>query len=112
MMAGDFGSTVSRYCVSATSSMRAPFSEMVPEIFGLSILMRGAAAIAASRDITTVEAGVAGVVAVGGVVLAGGGVLSGVVLPGVGPGAACCVGFCNSACFCASVRCFSICGTL
>ncbi len=35
------GSTVSRNCTSARSSMRAPFSVMLPVSFGVSILMRG-----------------------------------------------------------------------
>src|SRR5206468_7173044 len=110
-IAGDFGSTVSRYWLSATSSMRAPLSEMLPEIFGLSILMRGVAAIAASRDITTVEADVAGVLDDGAVFGCGVGLLPGVA-PGVAGVAGCVVGFCSSACFWVSARCFSICGTL
>jgi len=49
MIGGDFGSTVSRYCTSARSSMRAPFKAMLPVKRGVSILTRGEAAIAASR---------------------------------------------------------------
>ena len=60
-----FGSTVSRYWVSATSSMRAPFSEMLPVMRGVSILMRGAAAIAASRLTMGPEPGTVGWVAPG-----------------------------------------------
>ena len=51
-IAGDLGSTVSRNWISARSSMRAPFSEMLPVTRGVSILMRGVAAIATSRVTT------------------------------------------------------------
>ncbi len=89
--------------------MRAPFSEMLPETRGVSILTRGVAAIAVSR-LTTGPAE-AGWVAEG--VLADG---AGVPLPGVvcgvAPGVACCEGFASSACVWLCARCFSICGTL
>src|ERR1700759_1953596 len=106
MMGGDAGSTVSRNWVSARSSMRAPFKEMLPVRRGELILMRGVAAIAASRATMVVaEAGcfAAGALADGVGVLA-----CGVLLPGV----ACGVGFASSAWVCCRARCFSICGTL
>ena len=57
-IAGEAGSTVSRNCTSDRSSMRAPFSEMLPVRRGVSILTRGAAAIAVSRLTTgAAEAG-------------------------------------------------------
>ena len=48
-IAGDFGSTVSRYCVSDRSSTRPPRSEIEPASRGVSIRTRGVAAITASR---------------------------------------------------------------
>jgi hypothetical protein len=63
-IAGEFGSTVSRYCFSEMSSMRAPFSEIEPVIAGVSILTRGVAASAASR-LCVVVAGCAGVTVFG-----------------------------------------------
>ncbi|MHC2567352.1 hypothetical protein ACVIVD_009390 [Bradyrhizobium liaoningense] len=52
MIGGDFGSTVSRNCTSAMSSIRPPFSEMLPAMRGVSIFTRGLAAMAASRATT------------------------------------------------------------
>ena len=49
-IAGESGSTVSRNCTSDRSSIRAPFSEMLPLTRGVSILTRGAAAMAVSRS--------------------------------------------------------------
>ena len=85
-IAGEAGSTVSRNCTSAMSSMRAPFNEMLPVMRGVSILTRGVAAIAVSR--LTICAAAAGWLLAGA--LADGGVepACGVVLPGV----ACAVG--------------------
>ena len=84
--------------------MRAPFSAMLPETRGVSILMRGVAAIAASRLTTGAAAPgwLAGVVADG-------------VEPGVGvvePGVACGDGLASSAWVWVCARCRSICGTL
>src|ERR1043166_7434143 len=105
MIGGDDGSTVSRNWVSARSSMRAPFNEMLPVRRGVLILMRGEAAIAVSRATTWVAE--AGWFAVGA--LAGG---VGVLACGVVPGVACGAGFASSAWVCCRARCRSICGTL
>ena len=48
--AAKFGSTVSRYCVSARSSICAPLSAIEPRSRGVSIGTRGEALSAASRD--------------------------------------------------------------
>ena len=106
-MAGDFGSTVSRNWFSATSSMRPPFSEMLPETRGVSILMRGAAAMAASR-LTMVAA--AGCWLAGAAPGAGGLVVAGGELAGAAPG--CGVGLANWLWICCCARCRSICGML
>ena len=88
--------------------MRAPFSEMLPETRGVSILMRGVAAIAASRLMTGAAAPgwPAGVVADGAEPGAG-------VEPGVvEPGAVCGDGLASSVWAWVCARCRSICGTL
>ena len=108
-IAGDFGSTVSRNFSSDRSSMRAPFSAMLPETRGVSILMRGEAAIAASR--LTTGAAAPGWPA--GVVADGAEPGCGVVDPGVvDPGAVCGDGLLSSAWVWVCARCRSICGTL
>ena len=56
-IAGEAGSTVSRNCTSDRSSMRAPFSEMLPVRRGVSILTRGVDAMAASRLTGAAELG-------------------------------------------------------
>src|SRR3954463_12673069 len=103
-MAGEFGSTVSRNLVSAMSSRRAPFSEMLPLMRGVSILMRGEAATAASR------------LTIGAVEFCGltGAAFGGVVVPACGvaePGAelGCAVGLASWLCVAVSAFCFSIC---
>src|SRR3954453_16522448 len=99
--------------------MRAPFSAMLPETRGVSILMRGEAAIAASRLTTGAAApgwpaGVAG----DGVAPGWGGADPGVVDPGVAdpgvvdPGAVCGDGLLSSAWLWVCARCRSICGML
>ncbi len=87
--------------------MRAPFNAMLPLILGVSILMRGAAAIATSR-LTTTGAAAGGAAA--GALGAPGAPACGVAgvpagLPGCGACLACSIWAC-----CA--RCFSICGML
>src|SRR4029079_13093180 len=54
MMAGDFGSTVSRYCTSERSSMRPPLSPIEPFRRGVSIGTRAVWAMTLSRDTVTV----------------------------------------------------------
>src|ERR1700722_13918754 len=88
--------------------MRAPFSEILPIRRGVSILTRGAAAIAASR--LTAGAAVAGWV------------IAGALADGVGAAPVCGVavvvplpfgvGFTNSLWICSAARRFSICGML
>ena len=91
--------------------MRAPFSEMLPEIFGLSMLMRGVAAMAVSRGfvfysryaIHEVWLQLFSMMFILGLL----GLWRRGTLPYPG-----CAGFCSSAYLWASARCFSICGTL
>src|SRR4029450_11605246 len=104
-IAGDFGSTVSRNFSSDRSSMRAPFSAMLPETRGVSILIRGGAAIAVSR--LTTGGGAPGGGGGGGGEGAGPG--CGVVDPGVvDPGAVCDDGLLSSAWVWVCARCRSI----
>ena len=84
--------------------MRAPFSAMLPETRGVSILMRGEAAIAASR--LTTGAGAPGWPV---------GVVADGAEPGCGvvdPGAVCGDGLLSSAWVWVCARCRSICGML
>ncbi len=86
--------------------MRAPFSAMLPETRGVSILTRGEAAIAVSRLTTGAAAPgwPAGVAAAPG---------CGVVDPGaVDPGVVCGAGLASSAWLWVCARCRSICGML
>src|SRR3954453_17785660 len=106
MIGGEAGLTVSRNWISARSSIRAPFREMLPLSRGVLILMRGVAAIAVSRE-TTVDAE-AGCFAAGAVADGVGVLACGVALPGV----ACGDGLASSAWVCCRTRCRSICGTL
>ena len=107
-IAGDFGSTVSRNFSSDRSSTRAPFRAMLPDSRGVSILMRGEAAIAASRLTGCAAPGwLAGVVAEGAAPGCG------VADPGaVDPGAVCGDDLLRSAWVWVCARCRSICGIL
>src|SRR3954467_6314782 len=58
-MVGLLGSTVSWYCLSDTSSMRAPRRLIEPPTAGVSMVTRGERATAASRDSAMVAAGAA-----------------------------------------------------
>src|SRR5215470_2966919 len=106
MLGGEVGSTVSRNLTSARSSIRAPFSLMLPMTLGVSILTRGDSPIATSRLTTgaTVAAGACGV----GALLPG----CGAVLDGEVVSVGFCGDFCNWACACCCARCRSVCGTL
>ena len=88
--------------------MRAPFSEMLPETRGVSILMRGRAGDrgVAADDGRAAPGWLAGVVADGAEPGAG------VVEPGVEPGVVCGDGLASSAWVWVCARCRSICGTL
>ena len=83
-VAGEVGSTVSRNLVSEMSSMRAPFSRMLPAMRGVSILTRFDEVMASSRLRI-------GPLAFDGLIGAAPGAVPpgcGVVLPGLVPGCA------------------------